>query len=183
MSTNSVLTVILIVAVLVIAGLAWKLFQRQRSKKLRSQFGPEYDRTIEQYGEATKAERDLEARKKRMEKVNVHSLTPMERDRFADRWQTLQGRFVDDPSATIREADRLVMEIMVARGYPMVEFEGRADDLSVDHPLVVTHYRTAHEIALQHEKGAATTEDLRRAVVCYRELFEELLERHLASRS
>jgi hypothetical protein len=131
----------------------------------------------------SKAEKDLEARQKRMQKVHIHPLTPVERERFADRWQGVQSRFVDDPSGTIREADRLVAEIMVARGYPMVEFEGRADDLSVDHPLVVTHYRTAHDIALKHESGAATTEDLRRAVVCYRELFEELLERHLASRS
>jgi hypothetical protein len=77
---------------------------------------------------------------------------------------------VDDPSGTIRDADRLIVEIMTARGYPMV----------VDPPLVVSHYRTAQEIAAKHEKGAATTEDLRRAVVCYRELYEELLERHLA---
>jgi hypothetical protein len=181
--TETVLTVLLIVAIVVIAGLAWKLFQRQRSKKLRSQFGPEYDRAIAQYGEPTRAERDLEARQKRMQKVHIHSLTPVERERFAERWQVVQSRFVDDPSATISAADDLVTEIMAARGYPMVEFDGRADDLSVDHPLVVNHYRTGHDIALRHEAGMATTEDLRRAVVCYRELFEELLERHLASRS
>jgi hypothetical protein len=179
MTTTTVLTLILIVAIVAIAGLAWKLFQRQRSRKLRSQFGPEYDRTIEQYGEPSKAERDLEARQKRMGKVNIRPLTPDERERFADRWQVVQSRFVDDPAGTIREADRLIVEIMLARGYPMVEFEGRAEDLSVDHPLVVSHYRMAHEIALKHQRGAANTEELRRAVVCYRELFEELLERHL----
>jgi len=183
MTTETVLIVILIVAVLAIAGLAWKLFHKQHTKKLRSQFGPEYDRAIEQYGASAQAEKDLEARQKRMQKIDIHSLTPVERERFADRWQVVQSRFVDDPSATIREADRLVAEIMAARGYPMVEFDGRADDLSVDHPIVVAHYRTAHDIALKHERAAATTEDLRRAVVCYRELFEELLERHLASRS
>jgi hypothetical protein len=84
-----------------------------------------------------------------MEKVNIRHLTTNERERFADRWQAVQSSFVDDPAGTIREADRLVVEIMVARGYPMVEFEGRAEDLSVDHPLVVSHYRTAHEIASQ----------------------------------
>jgi hypothetical protein len=183
MSTTTVLIVILVLAVLVIAGLAWKLFQKRHTKKLRSQFGPEYDRTIEQYGTATKAERDLEARQKRMQKVNIRPLTPPERERFAERWRAMQSRFVDDPSGSIRDADRLVVEIMTARGYPMVQFEGRADDLSVDHPLVVSHYRMAHEIANKHERGEATTEDLRRAVVCYRELYEELLERHLASRS
>jgi hypothetical protein len=183
MSTTTVLIVILVLAVLVIAGLAWKLFQKQHTKKLRSQFGPEYDRTIEQYGTASKAERDLESRQKRMQRVNIRPLTPAERERFAERWHALQSRFVDDPSGTIRDADSLVVEIMAARGYPVVGFEGRADDLSVDHPLVVSHYRTAHEVATKHERGAATTEELRRAVVCYRELYEELLERHLASRS
>ena len=182
MSTSTVLILLLVLAVLVIGGLAWNLYQVQRTKKLRSHFGPEYDRTIEQYGEAASAEKDLQARQKRMNSVNIHSLTPAERDRFAGRWDAVQARFVDDPSGTIREADRLVTEIMVARGYPMVEFEGRAEDLSVDHPLVVTHYRTAHDIAMKHQGGAATTEDLRRAVVCYRELYEELLERHLVPR-
>jgi hypothetical protein len=183
MTTTMVLIAILIVAVLVVAVLAWKLFQRQRTRRLRSHFGPEYDRTIEQYGEPVKAERDLEARQKRMQKVNIRPLTPAERERFADRWQGVQSRFVDDPSGTIREADRLVSELMSARGYPVTEFEGRADDISVDHPYVVSNYRLAHEIALKHERGASTTEDLRKAVVCYRELFEELLERHLAPRS
>lgn len=182
MTTTTVLTLILIVAILVIAGLAWKLFERQRTRNLRSHFGPEYDRTIEQYGEPSKAERDLEARKKRMEKVNIRPLTPVERERFAERWQSVQSRFVDDPAGTIRDADKLVVDIMVARGYPMVEFDGRADDLSVDHPLVVSNYRQAHDIALKHQRGAATTEELRRAVVFYRDLFEELLERHLAPR-
>jgi hypothetical protein len=183
MSTDVALTLILIVAVLIIAILGWKLFQRQRTRRLRSQFDPEYDRTIQQYDEQAQAERDLEDRRKRMQKTNIRSLTPQERDRFADRWQTLQSRFVDDPSGTIRDADLLVVEIMLARGYPMAEFEGRADDLSVDHPLVVSHYRMAHEIAINHQRGAASTEDLRRAVVCYRELYEELLEKHLATRN
>jgi hypothetical protein len=183
MSTATVLIVILVLAVLVIAGLAWKLFRKQHTKKLRSQFGPEYDRTIEQYGTAAQAERDLETRQKRMQRVTIRPLAPAERERFAERWHALQSCFVDDPSGSIRDADRLVVEIMTARGYPMVGFEGRADDLSVDHPLVVSHYRMAHDIATRHESGAATTEELRRAVVCYRELFEELLERHLASRS
>jgi len=118
-----------------------------------------------------------------MQKVNIRPLTQEERERFADRWQALRSRFVDDPSGTIRDADRLIVEIMTARGYPRVDFEGRAEDLSVDHPLAISHYRTAREIAAKHEKGAATTEDLRRAVVCYGELYEELLERHLAPRS
>jgi hypothetical protein len=90
---------------------------------------------------------------------------------------------VDDPSGTIRDADRLIVEIMTARGYPMADFEGWAEDLSVDHRLVISHYRTAQQIAAKQEKRTVTTEELRRAVVCYRELYEELPEWHLAPRS
>jgi len=174
MSTAAI--VILIVAIVVIGILAWFLYRQQRSRKLRTHFGPEYERTFRQYGESAKAEEALVARQKRMEKVQIRPLTEQERDRFATTWNTVQSRFVDDPAGSIRDADRLVTDVMVARGYPMADFERRADDISVDHPFVVSNYRTAHEIALSDQSGQATTEDLRRAVVCYRKLFEELVE-------
>lgn len=74
------------------------------------------------------------------------------------------------------EADGLVKELMLARRYPIGEFEQRTADISVDHPDVVSNYRAAHEIAERNKSGKATTEDLRRAMVHYRSLFEELLE-------
>jgi len=170
--------IILVAAIVVIAIVALLLYRKQRSQKLRSHFGPEYERTYRQYGDAAKAEDALMARQKRMEKVNIHSLTDDERERFASLWQSVQSRFVDDPAGSIREADRLVNDVMAARGYPMADFEHRADDISVDHPHVVSNYRTAHEIAVAQEGGQTSTEDLRQAVVCYRRLFEELLEGH-----
>lgn len=182
MSTTAVVLIIIAVIV-VVAIVAWQLFRRERTRKLRSRFGPEYDRTIEQYGEPAKAERDLETRERRMQKANIRSLLPAERETFSGRWQTLQARFVDDPEGTMRAADRLIVEIMTVRGYPMVDFDGRADDLSVDHPLVISHYRKAHDIAVKQEHGAATTEELRQAIVCYRELFDELLERYLVPKA
>ena len=69
---------------------------------------------------------------------------------------------------------------MTARGYPMLEFENRAEDLSVDYPHVVRNYRAAHAIATRHENGQASTEELRQALVYYRDLFDELLEAHVA---
>jgi len=65
---------------------------------------------------------------------------------------------------------------MVKRGYPMGDFEDRAADISVDHPSVVTTYRSAQAIAARDERGEADTEELRKAVVHYRTLFDELLE-------
>jgi hypothetical protein len=179
---NTAAILIIVVAILVVALLLWMRFRKEHTKRLRARFGPEYDRTIEQHGSAAKAERDLEKRENRMRGVTIRSLTPGERDQFSDRWQLLQSRFVDDPSAAIRDAERLIVEIMTARGYPMLDFEGRAEDLSVDHPVVVSNYRLAHSIAAKQANGAASTEELRQAVVCYRDLYEELLERPLASR-
>ncbi len=180
MTTTSV--VILIAAIVVVAIVAWILLRRERSRKLRSHFGPEYERAFRQYGESAKAEDALAARQKRMEKVQIRPLTEPERERFANLWNGVQSRFVDDPGGSIREADRLVMDVMMARGYPMADFARRADDISVDHPYVVSNYRVAHEIAVADQNGEATTEDLRKAVVSYRKLFEELLEAHVAPR-
>ncbi|PWU10105.1 MAG: hypothetical protein C5B51_05105 [Terriglobia bacterium] len=176
MTTTSL--IILIVAVVVVAGVVWYLLRQQRSKKLRSHFGPEYDHALRQYGDRQKAEDALLARQNRIEKIHVHPLSAHERERFGEQWHLVQSRFVDDPAGSIREADRLVCDVMIARGYPMVEFERRAEDLSVDHPQVVRNFRSAHAIAQRHEKGEASTEDLRQALVYYRDLFDELLEAH-----
>jgi len=181
MSTLLVVLII-IAAIIILAAVGWTMYRKQRSRELRTHFGPEYDRAFRQYGESAKAEEALAARQKRMEKVSIRPLTDTERDRFANLWNSVQSRFVDDPSGSIHQADQLVTDVMVARGYPMADFNRRAEDISVDHPHVVSNYRTAHEIALSGESGQASTEDLRKAVVCYRMLFDELLETHVAPR-
>jgi hypothetical protein len=173
--------VLLIAAVLVIIAVcAWYLMRERRSQRLRSRFGPEYDDVLRRYGDRPRAEDALAGREKRMEKIHIRPLSPDEHDRFADQWHTVQARFVDDPPGSIHDADQLVCEVMRARGYPMSEFNRRADDLSVDHPLVVRNYRMAHEIAENHDKGQASTEDLRQALVYYRDLFDDLLEAHFS---
>jgi hypothetical protein len=172
--------VLLIAALVVIAICAWYLLRERRSKRLRSRFGPEYDEVLRRYGDRPKAEEALASREKRMEKINIRPLSHDEHERFAEQWHIVQARFVDDPPGSIHDADQLVIEVMRARGYPMSDFNRRADDLSVDHPLVVRNYRVAHEIAESQEKGQASTEDLRQALVCYRDLFDDLLEAHFS---
>ena len=166
---------ILIIAVVVIAAAIWYLLWQQRSNRLRSRFGAEYDHAVRQFGSRQKAEQALVSREKRMEKLHLRSLSAGERGRFAEEWHDVQARFVDDPAGSIDEADQLVCDVMKTRGYPMSDFEHRAEDLSVDHPHVVRNFRLAHRIALRHQQGQASTEELRRAV-CYRDLFDELLE-------
>jgi hypothetical protein len=173
---NTTVFVILAVVVVAIAIGVFLFLQRRRSQSLREQFGPEYKRALDQYGDQRKAEAELAAREKRVRKLEIHGLVLDEQRRFENGWKQTQARFVDEPSAAVREADGLVKELMQSRGYPMGDFEQRAADISVDHPNVVTNYRAAHDIAARNNSGKATTEDLRQAMVHYRSLFEELLE-------
>ncbi|HET7524303.1 MAG TPA: hypothetical protein VFK10_00010 [Burkholderiaceae bacterium] len=174
---NTTLTVLSIVGVLVVLALvAWAMQRRNQSDRLRQRFGSEYSRMVGELGSRDKAEAELLARQRRVEKLHIVALSPADADRYAREWQLLQGRFVDDPHATLAEADRLVRELMLQRGYPMGDFERRAADISVDHPHVVDHYRAAQAVALRDRNGQADTEDLRKAVVHYRALFDELLE-------
>jgi hypothetical protein len=171
---------LVIIAAVVIAVMAWHLARERRSRRLRSRFGPEYEFAVREIGSKPRAEDALERREKRMDKIQVRPLSHEDHVRFSDNWHDVQAHFVDDPAASIREADRLVCDVMRARGYPMSEFEHRAEDLSVDHPHVVRNYRAAHDIAQRHETGQASTEDLRQALVYYRDLFDELLEARMA---
>ena len=166
---------ILVVALLVAA--AWVLSQRKkRSQRLQQRFGPEYSRTVDEFGGRAKAESELKAREKRVEHLSITTLAPSEAARFSQAWNALQGRFVDNPKGVVAQADQLVRELMLARGYPMGDFERRSADISVDHPAVVETYRAAQAIAVRDQRGEANTEELRKAVVHYRVLFDELLE-------
>ena len=176
MSTVSI--ILIIVAICAVALSAWMFFEKKRTQRLRAKFGPEYDRMVEASGRRP-AEATLEERAKRVEKMPIRALRNEERDQFAERWRKEQALFVDDPRLAVENADRLVIEVMRARGYPMGEFEQRAADISVDHPRVVENYRAAHEIAARDSRGKVTTEELRRAMVHYRALFEDLLEEHV----
>ena len=171
---NLLITVGIVVVLLVIAGAL--LARRRRSDHLAHRFGPEYDRAVDRMGSRGKAEADLLAREKRVQKLDIVALPPQDAQRFRSAWQGLQARFVDNPRSAVAEADLLVRDVMSRRGYPMGDFETRAADISVDHPRVVEHYRAAHAIAQRDSREGADTEALRQAFVHYRVLFTDLLE-------
>jgi hypothetical protein len=165
-----------IVLGLVLVGLAIVVLTRgKRHKELKERFGPEYDRTVSELGKRSKAEKELDARAKRVEKLRLRPLSASDRQRYQDLWRAAQAHFVDNPLSAVAEADALVAQAMGAVGYPVTDFDQRAADVSVDHPVVVDNYRRAHAIAVSAQNGSATTEDMRQAVVYYRALFEELL--------
>jgi len=174
MDTSTAIILAVVVLALVVAAV-W-FMMRWRTEELRKRFGPEYDRVITERGDTRQAESELAARQKRVAKLDIHPLDPAERDRFVNAWQATQSHFVDAPTEAIKDADRLVSQVMQARGYPVGDFEQRAADISVDHPIVVENYRAARAIALANERGEAGTEELRQAIVHYRALFEDLLE-------
>jgi FtsZ-interacting cell division protein ZipA len=175
MSTPLIVAIVIVVVAIVLIAV-WFTNRQRRTRELRDRFGPEYDRAVDQYGGAEKANEALAARAERVEQLNIRPLAPDQSARYAESWRAVQARFVDDPEHAIDEADALVADVMQTRGYPMGDFEQRAADISVDHPRVVEHYRAAHAIAQQTARGDASTEDMRQAMVHFRTLFQELID-------
>ncbi|HJU89709.1 MAG TPA: hypothetical protein VJ672_09970 [Gemmatimonadaceae bacterium] len=174
MDQTALIAIVVGIVVLALVGLL--VWQRQRTQSLRAQYGPEYDRAIHDVGDRRKAESELLKRQERVKQLDIRPLRAEDRARFTGDWRSVQSRFVDDPKGAVTDADRLVEDTMRVRGYPVADFDQQAADLSVHHPRVVDNYRAARDIARRHRRGEATTEDLRQAMVYYRELFVDLLE-------
>src|SRR5580704_5603029 len=165
----------IIVAVVVVVAVVLILAKAQKSRRLRTRFGPEYSRAVQESGSAARGEERLAKLEQRVERFKIHALSPPDQSRFVDAWRLVQAKFVDAPEVAVAEGDQLVREVMTARGYPVVDFDQQAADLSVNHPLVVEHYRDGHAIAVRHAQGKASTEDLRQAMIHYRKLFDDLV--------
>ena len=175
MDTTSIIIVVLVVVIVgVILGLVFS--RRNRSKQLHEKFGPEYDHAVEATGSEKKAQAELKERQKHVETLEIRPLTVSEHDRYLAEWTAVQSKFVDEPGQAIVDADRLIMEVMQLRGYPVSDFDQRAADISVKYPALVTNYRGAREIADKNKLGQANTEEMRQAMIYYRSLFEELLK-------
>jgi hypothetical protein len=174
MSTNAMIILAVAVAVIAVVVVIALLMKARKSQQLKARFGQEYQRAVESTGNKGLAEAKLEKLEKRVHGFNLVELAPEARVEFAAEWKQIQARFVDDPKIALAEADQLIQKMMTARGYPTADFEQRAADISVDHPLVVENYRAGHEIALLHAQGRATTEDMRQAMIHYRTLFADL---------
>lgn len=164
-----------IIAVIALAAVAMIIIGQRRTRELSQNFGPEYERTVKTMKDRGRAESELLKRTERVERLHIRPLAPEDRARFEQSWQADQSRFVDDPRGAVKEADRLIADLMQLRGYPVADFDQRVADVSVDHPHVVDRYRMAHDIADRDIRGEATTEDLRSAMVHYRALFSDLL--------
>jgi hypothetical protein len=178
-STIPILIGVVVLIVVIVGALALGpiLARRKRSDQLKDHFGAEYEHTVQQaQGDEKKAQTLLEERQKHVETLDIHPLSATHRERYLADWAAVQSKFVDEPGQAIVDADRLIMEVMLMRGYPIDDFDQRAADLSVHYPALVTNYRAARVIALNNEQHEADTEELRQAMIYYRSLFDELLE-------
>ncbi|HTI38165.1 MAG TPA: hypothetical protein VL484_11420 [Vicinamibacterales bacterium] len=180
--TNPPMVIVAVAVVIAVLAIVWMYGQRHRRQRLRTRFGSEYDRTVQAVGTTGRAEAVLAEREKRVSSYHIRPLIDEERGRYSEAWRRVQARFVDDPAGAVTDGDLLVNEVMTARGYPMADFDRRAEDLTVEHANVVNHYRAARAIAGRHSRHEATTEDLRQALVHYRELFADLLGTSSAAR-
>ncbi len=168
---------VVVVVLIIVIGVAFYVRNRRKTTAgFRNRFGPEYDRAVLEHGSEHKAEAKLADRETRVENLKIRALTTAERGRFSADWQSVQSRFVDHPKSAVTEADELVSSLMQARGYPVADFDQRAADISVDHPRLVENYRSAHGVAVRLGKDEASTEDLRTAMIQYRNLFDELVQ-------
>jgi hypothetical protein len=175
--TTSRLELIIAVVVVVVAGIVvMQVLRKRRTNRLRAQFGgAEYSRAVKEGGSQKRAEAVLDKRADRVEAFHIRPLAAADRARFIESWGRVQARFVDGPGGAVTDADQLLGDVMSTRGYPVSEFEQRAADISVDHPLVIENYRAAHQTALRQLQGQASTEDLRKAMLHFRTLFDELV--------
>lgn len=181
MDTTVIVLIVLVLLVLGLVAGGIMLSRRRRSQRLQEHYGPEYERSLQETGDRKAAEARLTEREQRVSKLDIRELRPDERDRFASTWTAIQRGFVDDPARSVHQADEMVVDIMRTRGYPVEDFERRAEDVSVEHPDVVQHYRDARAVRDATVNGSADTEQQRQAVTSYRALVTALLGREPAA--
>jgi len=175
MNTTYIIIAVVLILVIIVAILGLVFVRRRHVDRLQDRFGPEYDHTVQTMGDEKKAQTELDERQKHVAALDIRPLSDSERERYLADWTAVQSKFVDEPGQAIVDADRLVIEVMQVRGYPVSDFEQREADLSVNYPALVSNYRAAREIAIKNKSHLADTEELRQAMIHYRSLFEELL--------
>jgi hypothetical protein len=177
MSTSAIAIIIVAVVVIAVAvGAVVGASRTRQRRRLQDSFGPEYDRTVSEANSPKEAELDLRGRVQRRQQLTIRALSPAQRDRYEQDWRRVQAAFVDQPATALAQADMLITSVMVERGYPMEDFTGQAELVSVDHPTVVDNFRQAHGVYVASRSGEVPTEEMRRAVVAYRSLFSELVQ-------
>jgi hypothetical protein len=164
----AVVTALIIIAILAAAA------RRTRTARLRDTFGSEYDQLANELGRS-RAEEELRTRVAEAKTIRTHPLSAAEKERFQVEWKRIESHFVDRPAMAVSEADELIDQILRAEGYPPGDYRRHLAHFSTRHPRLAEHYRAGHAVMIDHEPGKTTTEELRRAMLHFRALLDELL--------
>lgn len=178
MSTIDPMWIWVAVAVTLFLGILFMFTRgsrRSKTAQLRERFGAEYDHAVKRAGNRTRAEEELAVRAQEAESITVRPLNAAEREHYRVEWTRVETRFLERPTSAVVEAEELINELMRLEGYPMGDFDKHATLLAVKHPRVVEHYRAGHAAIDADRDGKSSTEELRQALLHYRELFNELL--------
>jgi hypothetical protein len=169
MSTGAIIGIVIVIVV-VAAVVVLVASGGLRRARLRRQFGPEYDRLVQQLGSRSKADAELAARQRRAEALRIHELSPEQQASYRGEWTAVQERFVDTPAGAVAAAGTLIWDVMRDRGYPADDRDTSMDALSVYHARSLAGYRQAQGLRTE----SATTEQLREALIRHRALFDDL---------
>ena len=174
---NSTLLLVLGIGIFLLVVLAVSLLisRNRHIKRLREAFGPEYDKMVEEKGSRRLAHAEMDRKLKHIKSLEIHPLSVADRDHYLNDWVSTQAEFVEEPCKAISDADRLVMEVMQRRGYPLADYEGRVADLAVKEPKLVADYRSARDTSVDKEGYVPDTEQLRQSMLCYKDVFKGLL--------
>jgi len=175
-STALIWIALAVILVLIAGGSLMVTGRRQRTKKLQDKFGPEYQHIMNELGDQRQAEHKLAARLKHVESLEIRPLLVEEIISFRSDWRMTQVEFVDEPLASVQNADQLISQVLRAKGYPVEDFEQGVADVSVSYPELVLDYRELHLIASMDSAEIFGTEEMRKAMVRGRTLFENLMQ-------
>jgi hypothetical protein len=174
MTTWEWIVVVAAVAVALLLVLALVRIRRRRAH-LKEQFGPEYMRAVSDVG-TSDAERRLGGIEQTREELDLRPLPAAARERYLDEWRQTESRFVNDPRDSARAAEGLVLRALEERGYPREEDSERLVALvAFDHPDVADRYRHGHAM-LENVGGEQGTENLRKAMLDFRSVLEDVVQ-------
>jgi len=180
MDVTLLVILLIVIAVIVVAFVAFFVYrQRQRRQaRAREEYGPEYERVVEERGSEREAEQELRERRARVES-EIQPLSEESRRRYDAQWQQVERTFVDNPAVSLDDADRVVMEILTERNFPADSRQEASKGVGVMYSRVVEDFREAQQIHQDatRSQGEADLEKMRQAIQKYRLVYERLMER------
>ena len=103
-------------------------------------------------------------------------LRDADRDRYQAAWRQVQALFVDDPRSGVLDADRLVSNVLRARGYRLPDSVTREAPGELEGPEIVERYWAGHDVVVRRQDANLQAGDLWSAMADYQAVLDALLE-------